>query len=743
PNPSEPLEPIILELPAGRGVALREAVERALRQLGRRLNRLPHADALRSQERTLGRTLDVRSREAISTLEGRARDLGFGVRTANGSFQTFPVLHGKPVSSEQLSVLDEATRRSLDAAEERLVEAVDDAIARIQTLNDETDEARDEAAQRAADALITEELAPVREAFADLPPAAEFLEQMVAELRLSWRELLEPGHPLRTGDESPGRRFGLHVLLGAEPDAPPALEALLVPRASELLGSIAARTVQGAMQADFTSLRPGALVRCAGGAVLLRALDLARQPDLWARLRRALLTRQVDLEGPAGCHLQPRPIPLSVRVVLLGSADLHADLAAADPDFLTLFPVKVEVESHVDRTEPNLHALDAFLVGVGREFGWLPLDRSARARLLDLSSRLAEDRQQLSLALQPLDEVVSLASDEARRAGRTSLDADAIDAAWEDRRARGAGAAIHALRQVTDGLVLIETAGQRVGVVNGLAVFCAADQCFGQPMRLTAVVAPGTEGVVDVEREAHLGGDLHAKGVAILRGLLSLIFGQERPLSLRAQITFEQSYGEIDGDSASSTEFFAILSALASVPVDQGLAVTGSISQLGEIQAIGGVATKVEGFYDLCAARGLTGSQGVVIPRSNLRHLVLRDDVARAIDEGRFQVHAIDDVRQGIAALTGLPAGERDADGKFPAASVFGRAERRIIELAERLRSSDPGAGDTSSHDPGRGDPADAEMRWSERGLRGARRGAAPPPPVRRTGDPRSTPGKT
>jgi predicted ATP-dependent protease len=338
------------------------------------------------------------------------------------------------------------------------------------------------------------------------------------------------------------------------------------------------------------------------------------------------------------------------------------------------------------------------------------MDPSARARLLDLSTRLAEDRQKLSLALQPIEETAFLASDAARRDDRALLSAADIDEAWNDRRQRRAGAAIQALRQVTEGLVLIETEGRRSGVVNGLAVFSSADLSFGQPMRISAVVSPGTEGVVDVERESHLGGDIHTKGVAILRGLLSLLFGQDRPLSLRAQITFEQSYGEIDGDSASSAEFFAILSALADVPFDQGLAVTGAISQLGEVQAIGGVCEKIEGFYDLCAARGLSGHQGVLIPASNLRHLVLRDDIAQTIDEGKFHIHPIRDVRQGIALLAGIPAGERDASGKFPAASVFGRVERRLIELAERLRSTDHLHGHDHGSE-GDGSPDEASLR--------------------------------
>jgi predicted ATP-dependent protease len=243
------------------------------------------------------------------------------------------------------------------------------------------------------------------------------------------------------------------------------------------------------------------------------------------------------------------------------------------------------------------------------------------------------------------------------------------------------------------GEVALDTNGSRVGVVNGLSVYSAGDVEFGQPMRITAVVGIGREGIIDVEREAQLGGSIHTKGVAILRGYLARLFGQERPLSLRAQIAFEQSYGEIDGDSASSSELFAVLSALSDVGIDQSIAVTGSVSQLGEMQAIGGVCAKIEGFFDLCRARGLSGAQGVLIPSANRPHLVLRDDVVEALAQGDFHLYAVDTVAQGIEILTGLLAGERDASGRFPASSVFGRVERRIIEIAEKLREAEGHAG--------------------------------------------------
>jgi predicted ATP-dependent protease len=355
-------------------------------------------------------------------------------------------------------------------------------------------------------------------------------------------------------------------------------------------------------------------------------------------------------------------------------------------------------------------------MAMARERQWGSFDRGARAKLLDLATRLSGDREKVALILSPLEETMAFASalaaakasdgppdedeavepsDRPYRAsvppppGGFTVGADDIQDAWLERRDR-AGSAERHIREITlRGEVALDTTGSRVGVVNGLSVFSAGDVEFGQPMRITAVVGIGREGIIDVEREAQLGGSIHTKGVAILRGYLARMFGQERPLSLRAQLAFEQSYGEIDGDSASSSELFAVLSALADVGIDQGIAVTGSVNQLGEMQAIGGVCAKIEGFFDLCKARGLTRAQGVLLPRANLPHLVLRDDVADAVRGGNFHLFAVQTAAQGIEVLTGLPAGERDASGRFPAASVFGRVERRIIEIAERLREAE------------------------------------------------------
>jgi predicted ATP-dependent protease len=473
------------------------------------------------------------------------------------------------------------------------------------------------------------------------------------------------------------------------------------PTYPKLFGYLERRARMGALVTDFTRIRPGSLHRASGGVLVVRAADLLADPIIWERMKRVLREQKIGAEdplGPLGLYattLRPVPVPIHVRVVLVGPPPLYAALVEADADFAALFRIKVEVDSAIPRQPESLVALDAYLMALAAERGWGPFERAARACLLDLATRIAGDREKIALLLLPLEETAAFATAVAReRQGASPTSAAPVTAAdvleaWQDRRER-LGAAERHLRELTlRGEVALDTDGARVGVVNGLSVYSTGDVDFGQPMRITAVVGIGREGIIDVEREASLGGSIHTKGVAILRGYLSRMFGQERPLSLRAQLAFEQSYGEIEGDSASSAELFAVLSALSDVAIVQFIAVTGSVNQLGEMQAIGGVAAKIEGFFDLCASRGLTGRQGVLLPRANLPHLVLRDDVARAIEESAFHLYAVETVAQGIEILTGLPAGERDAMGRFPAASVFGRVERRLIEIGERLREAE------------------------------------------------------
>ncbi|MBI2390515.1 MAG: AAA family ATPase [Deltaproteobacteria bacterium] len=771
-----PSAPRPLVLPAGSGPVLARGVADAISGIKERIPALEADHEVRAARTQLAKELKERQKTAIGELEGLAKRLGFGIKSIAGGMQTFPILHGKPVSAEQFEILDEGTKKSLTEAEERLSSAIEEAAEKVRIGTRDLEEASRALEEKIASTLVGEAFAQVLERFADVPEVSGWLNDVCNELVASFDDLVaaatpkKPKEQQRPDQEEDGtdpeiatrlQRFVVnvfvtHVALEEDQDDP--FDRVLTPesaresRASEispalpviyednptfanLFGFLERRVRLGALVSDFTRIRAGALHKASGGVLVLRAIDVLADPLAWDRLKRVLRARAVGHEdpiGPLGLYattLRPRPCPIQTKVVLVGTHDLYAQLLEADPDFASLFRVKVEIPPEIDRNPEGIAALDAHLVRIANRRGWGPLDRTARARALDYSCRLAEDGRKLALYLQPIEEALAFSTVIAQerafeRAGKQShpdaappampgprgargrqslvppppsspsqpppmVSAADVDAAWQERRDRTAGTERHLREMVVAGEVLVATAGEHVGVVNGLSVLTTGDVQFGHPMRITAVVSIGNEGLIDVEREASLGGSLHTKGVAILRGFLSGTFGQERPIALRAQIAFEQSYGEVEGDSASSTELYAILSAISEIPILQGIAVTGSVNQLGEVQTIGGVTAKIEGFFDLCAARGLDGRQGVLIPTSCVSHLVLRDDVAAAIQDGRFHLFGVNHVTQGIEVLTGIPAGQRDENGRFPANSVFGRVERRLIEIAERMRRAE------------------------------------------------------
>lgn len=741
-HPSAP-RPIML--PSGVGPILAESMQQVIEKLQEEIPKLAHVEEVREAQATLARQLEAQNKKVLGDLETTAKNLGFGIRSVQGGMQTFPILHGKPLSAEQFDVLDESTKKALHEAENRLTSEVEKAAELVKSEGAKFQEARDAAFTHAAEALITSVLDQVSDAFKEYgEEIATYLERVKQALIEDWDDLVvedEEGEntAVETDPEHATRlnRFRVNVFVTHDHEGSAPVIYDSNPTYPNLFGYLERRARFGALLTDFTRIRAGSLHKASGGVLIVRAADVLADPMLWERMKRVLRERQIGAEDPLGplgvyaTSLRPVPVPISVRVVLLGTPELYAALLENDSDFASLFRVKVEIEPTMPRTEQRLVALDAYLMAMAREREWGKFDKSARATLLDLATRLAGDQDKLSICLAPLEETAAFAS--ALATARLAFDedeeeegvdstpaeskrdapphslrpfrasvppvgkdgeiavvtADDVQIAWRERRER-AGAAERQIRELTiRGEVALETEGHRVGVVNGLSVYSAGDVEFGQPMRITAVVALGREGIIDVEREAQLGGAIHTKGVAILRGYLGRLFGQERPLSLRAQIAFEQSYGEIDGDSASSSELFSVLSALADVGIDQGVAVTGSVNQLGEIQAIGGLCAKIEGFFDLCNARGLTGKQGVLIPKTNISHLVLRRDVVKAIEENRFHLYAVSSVVEGIEVLTGHPAGARDAAGRFPASTVYARVERRIIEIAERLREAE------------------------------------------------------
>jgi lon-related putative ATP-dependent protease len=463
------------------------------------------------------------------------------------------------------------------------------------------------------------------------------------------------------------------------------------PAYNNLVGRVEYITRMGGMQTDFTLIKPGALHRANGGYLLLDVHKLLLQPFAWEGLKRALQARTIRIETPGqmmsqvtAVTLDPAAIPLNVKVALVGDHMLYYLLSGSDPEFDELFKVVADFEDEMPRT-PEGEAIYARLVAaLAKEADLHPVDAPGVARVMEESARMAEDAQRLSMHVDAISDLLQEADYWASQDGATRIGLPHIEQAIEAQRYRSGRIPEQMQARILEETIHIDTTGDVVGQVNGLAVLGLGKIRFGKPSRITARVRMGRGEVVDIEREVALSGSLHSKGVLILSSYLSSRYATEYPLSLHANLVFEQSYGGVDGDSASSTELYALLSALAQVPIHQGLAVTGSVDQFGNVQAIGGVNEKIEGFFEICQKRGLTGRQGVLIPQSNVRNLMLRQNVVEAVAAGQFAIYPIQTIDQGIEVLTGVAAGMADEDGIYPEGSINRRVQERLRAFARR-----------------------------------------------------------
>jgi lon-related putative ATP-dependent protease len=466
------------------------------------------------------------------------------------------------------------------------------------------------------------------------------------------------------------------------------------PTHGNLVGRIEHRAHFGTLVTDFTLIKAGALHRANGGYLILEAKDVFRNFQAWESLKKALKSRTVRIEEPLEelrlitvAGLAPAPIPLSVKVVLIGSPLYYYVLYNLDEDFAELFKVKVDFDDSLART-PEAELLYArFVGGACRENGLRPFAADGVAKLVEHGSRMIAHQGRLSSRLGALLDLVRDAAFYAEQRGHPRVTAEDVSHAIAQKVYRANLIEERIGRTIAEGTLLIATAGEALGQVNGISVLATGDHAFGRPSRITARAFSGEPGVVDIERESKLGGPIHSKGVMILTGFLAGRFARERPLALSASITFEQHYEEVEGDSASSAELLALLSSLAGIPLTQAIAVTGSVNQQGEIQPVGGINEKIEGFFEVCRARGLDGRQGVLIPEANARHLMLREDVVQAVRDGRFHIHAVSTVDESLEVLSGRPAGARGPDGAFPEGSCNAAVERALAENVERLKA--------------------------------------------------------
>lgn len=704
-NFDDPQKPRALELPPGQGARLRQDMDKLVEELRSTIPAAFESDDYRTRKQVIEEEVKEHHDKAFEELRRKGQEKGIALVRTPGGLVFAPMREGEVMSPENFQQLPEAERerieREIAALQQQLQAILRQAPQWEREGREKAKALNHEVAIFAVGHLIEE----LRKKYADFPQVVEHLNAMQQDVIDNVEMFLNPpeasiaammGVPLPYLPKGSAffRRYQVNLLVdhSASKGAPVIYEDN--PTYQNLVGHVEYVAQMGALSTDFGLIRAGALHLANGGYLMLDALRVLGHPYAWEGLKRALRSGKIRVESLGQAlsllstvTLEPEPIPLNVKVVLLGERLLYYLLSQYDSEFNELFKVAADFEEQADRNPENNLLYARLIASLARQEKLLPFDRGAVARVIEHSARITGDAEKLSIHSRTLCDLLREADHWARQAGHSPVAAADVARAIEAQIHRADRVRERLQEQLLRGTILIDTAGAQIGQVNGLSVLQPGQLAFGHPSRITARVRLGRGEVVDIEREVELGGPIHSKGVLILSGFLGARYAADRPLSLSASLVFEQSYGGVEGDSASLAELYALLSALAEVPVKQSLGVTGSVNQRGEVQAIGGVNEKIEGFFDLCKARGLTGEQGVLIPASNVQHLMLRHDVVEAVEAGKFHVYPVETIDQGMEVLTGVEAGDRDGEGNFPEGSINHRVEARLIELAEKRKA--------------------------------------------------------
>lgn len=701
-NFSDESRPLALGLPTGRGKKLARGLREAVEDLVATLPAVFEGSAYQARRRAVDEDLRSGEDAALDALMRRAAQQNVAVLRTPLGFAVAPMHESRVVKPDVFRQLPASMRREVEARVGEIEKELAATLARLPISNKRTRKLIADLDAEFATAPVEAALDEVSAEFADVPEVARFLadvERDLVQRAASLIATLDTRAPAPRLAQVPRewRRYLVNVVTEHESDAHAPIVEDPNPTLAGLTGHLDFRTESSGLDTDALMIRSGTLHRANGGYLVLEVDAILADMAAWNALKRALKAQQIVVEGarPAGLSrsLDPMPIPLDVKVVLIGSREAVARLRESDSDVGRLFKVQVEFEDTVKRTEATEQAYARLVASVADKHAFLPVEAEAVACLIEDAGRLAEDREKLSIEIGRIADVLREADYTARSAERTSINASEVTRAISAPTHRTDRARERTREMLERGIILMDTDGAKIGQVNALATVDSGSVSYGRPARITARAHLGQGRVTDIERETQLGGALHSKGVMILWGYLAGRFAQDYPLALAASLVFEQSYDTVDGDSASAAELLALLSCLAGVPLRQDLAVTGSLNQLGEIQSIGGVNQKIEGFFDLCRARGLTGTQGVIIPRANVQHLMLREDVLEAAERKHFSVYAVSHVDEAIEILTGMTAGVLNKDGSLPKDSVNGRVDAKLRGFAERARTFAIGKG--------------------------------------------------
>ena len=701
-NFENPNEPIAVSLSAGMGKEFKNEMDLFINDIKKDIKLTFGNEDFEKQKNLMQNKFEQKKNDLLEKLNKTSLKSGFQVKATQNGVYMMPVIDGKAIEEEEFNKLDEETRKTFEENSSIVQEQIIEAINQIKVLERENAKKIEEWQSNIALITINAHINPIKSKYKKNKKIVNFLDNIKKDILTNIVLFVNDDNQKerrqstqREEQTKPWLNYRVNLFVDNSnlTGSPVIMDSNY--QYHNLFGKLEYENQYGMLKTDYTMLKPGLLHKANGGYIILQASDLLANQICYDTLKKALLVKELNIENNMEqrsymvmISLKPEPIPLNVKVLLLGDANIYHALLALDPDFKKLFKIKVEFEETAPRTDANVMKLAKFVHSFSEKEGMLPLDKEAVEKVVEFTSRLSDDKDKLSTRFNEIGEIIAEASTWAKLSKKKIVTKEYIDKALAERIDRIKKYDSKYLEMIEENTLLINTSGHEVGVINGLTVMTIGDYTFGKPARITAATYMGKSGIINVERETDMSGPSHSKGVLILSGYLGETFAQNFPLSLTASLCFEQLYNGVDGDSASSTELYAILSSLSGMPINQSIAVTGSVNQKGFIQPIGGVNEKIEGFYQTCKMRGLDGSHGVIIPIQNVRNLHLSDEVINSVKEGNFHVYAISTIDEGIEILTGVPAGKKNKDGKFSAGTIKYLAYEKLKQYAENSKKN-------------------------------------------------------
>ena len=698
-NFDNPNEPIAVSLTAGQGKEFKEAMDGFILEIKKDIKKTFNADDFEKEKTLIKQEFEEKRSALLDKLNEDASKYDFQVKSAQNGIYMMPIVDGKAIDEEEFEKLDDSLKQQYEEKSVIVQNQIMDVIERIKVIERQSDKKISEWQSNIALLTVNVHINYLKSKFKRNKKINTFLNNVKQDVLKNVSYFLEEDndknknqqqvHPsAQKQDPCLNYRVNLFVDNSNLEGAPVIMDSNY--SYHNIFGSLEYENYYGALKTDHTMLKPGLLQKANGGYIIFQAKDLLQNSLCYETLKKALRVKEISIENAVDqrssmvmVSLKPEPIPLDLKVILIGNNSIYQTLLAMDSDLKKLFKVKVEFEDDAPITKENVNKLASIVHGFCEHEELPPLDKTAMARLVEYASKLAGSHKKLSTRFDDLIQIVGEAATWAKISKSKIVTADFVDKALSERIDRVKKFDSKYVEMIKDNSLLITTSGYEVGTLNGLTVMTIGDYSFGKPAKITVNTYTGKNGIVNVEREVELSGSSHSKGVLILTGYLGEMFAQDIPLSLTASICFEQLYNGVDGDSASSTELYGLLSSLSGIPINQAIAVTGSVNQKGQIQPIGGVNEKIEGYFQICKMRGLDGSHGVMIPVQNVDNLQLSDEIVESVKNGLFHIYSISTIEEGIEVLTGVPAGKKDKNGNFPVGTVNYLVHEKLKKYAE------------------------------------------------------------